>query len=140
MGLWIITRLKLRTDQMTTHRPFSRDQFILVRLDKREKYTIQAKKALLLMCSSCIAYLCYPVSLGKGACSSPIIFGCCRFGIVTGLDYDFQMKPEHTLLRAWTKRRQLAHPGTLIISHMANLLLDYVCQSQAREQNSKNIT
>ena len=63
MGVWIITRLKLRRDQMTTHRPSSRDQFVLVRLDKREKYTIQAKKALQLMFSGCIAYLCYPVSL-----------------------------------------------------------------------------
>ena len=63
MGLWIITRLKLRTDQMTMHRPSSWDQFVLVRLDKREKYTIQAKKALLLMFSGCIAYLCYPESL-----------------------------------------------------------------------------
>ena len=63
MGLWIITRLKLRTDQMRTHRPSSRGQFVLVRLDKREKYTIQAKKALLFMCSNCIAYLGYPVSL-----------------------------------------------------------------------------
>ena len=62
MGLWIISRLKLRTDQMMTHDPSSRDQFVLVRLDKREKYTIQAKKALLLMYSSCIAYLSHPVS------------------------------------------------------------------------------
>ena len=63
MGLWIITRFMLRTDQMTTHRPSFRGQFVLVRLDKSEKYTIQAKKALLFMCSNCIAYLCYPVSL-----------------------------------------------------------------------------
>ena len=63
MGSWIISRLKLRTDQVTTHRPSSRGQFVLVRLDK-EKYTNQAKKALLFMCSNCIAYLCYPVSLG----------------------------------------------------------------------------
>ena len=54
MGLWIITRLKLRTDQVMTHRPSSRDQFVLVRLDKIEKYTIQAKMALLLMFSRCI--------------------------------------------------------------------------------------
>ena len=64
MGLWIITRLKLRTDQMTTHGPSSGGQFVLVRLDKREKYTFQAKKALLCMRSNCIAYLCYSVSLG----------------------------------------------------------------------------
>ena len=63
MGLWILTRLKLRTDQVTTHRSSSRGQFVLVRLDKREKYTIQAKNALLCMCSNCIVYLCYPVSL-----------------------------------------------------------------------------
>ena len=63
MGLWIIARLKLRTDQMTTHHPSSRGQFVLVRLDKREKYTIHAKKALLFMGSNCIVYLCYPLSL-----------------------------------------------------------------------------
>ena len=31
MDLWIITRLKLRTDQMMTHRLSSRDQNVLVR-------------------------------------------------------------------------------------------------------------
>ena len=63
MGLRIITRLKLRTYQMTTHCPSFQGQFVLVWLDKREKYTIQAKRALLFICSNCIAYLCYPVSL-----------------------------------------------------------------------------
>ena len=45
MGSWIITRLKLRTDQMTTHRDSSRDQNVLVRLDKKGIYTNQAKLA-----------------------------------------------------------------------------------------------
>ena len=39
MGLWIITRLKLRTDQMTTHGPSSRSQSVQIGLE----YTKETK-------------------------------------------------------------------------------------------------